>query len=115
MSTDFDYDPERALWKPNRRSFFFGFGSVCAAYLLPDVPTLDGWESVEVDQNFAKRERDSLTRPLNFFTCSIVAQTYMMEIKFATKISSYYSDQFLVPGISSNGTVNARMPGRFPV
>lgn len=31
------YDPERALWKPGRRSFLFMFGAAIVAPSLPDA------------------------------------------------------------------------------
>lgn len=36
--SDHEYDPERALWVPNRRSFFFSLGAALIAPMLPDVP-----------------------------------------------------------------------------
>ena len=33
--TEFDYDPEKALWKPGRRSFLFMFGAAAVGSLLP--------------------------------------------------------------------------------
>ena len=37
-NNDFEYDPDKALWKPNRRSFFFGLGAALLAPMLPDLP-----------------------------------------------------------------------------
>lgn len=38
MLTDqFELDPERRLWKPNRRSFFFGLGAALIAPMLPKI------------------------------------------------------------------------------
>ena len=36
MPPEFECDPERALWKPGRRSFLFMFG---AALLAPSLPS----------------------------------------------------------------------------
>lgn len=38
MSDSFELDPERALWKPGRRAFFFGLGAALLAPMLPDIP-----------------------------------------------------------------------------
>jgi hypothetical protein len=39
MSTeDFELDPERRLWKPSRRTFFFGLGATLLAPMLPQIP-----------------------------------------------------------------------------
>lgn len=32
------FDPDRALWKPGRRTFFFGLGAALLAPMLPDMP-----------------------------------------------------------------------------
>ena len=51
MTDQFEFDPERALWKPNRRSFFFGLGAALIAPMLPDVPippalkAATGWQT----------------------------------------------------------------------
>ena len=37
-SDDFELDFERRLWKPNRRSFFFGLGAALIAPMLPNLP-----------------------------------------------------------------------------
>lgn len=34
----FEFDPERALWKPGRRSFLFMFGAALVAPMLPEAP-----------------------------------------------------------------------------
>ena len=34
------YDPERALWKPGRRSFLFMMGAGIVGAALPDVPRM---------------------------------------------------------------------------
>src|SRR5690242_3695316 len=33
---NFEYDPEKALWKPGRRAFFFLAGSAMLAPMLPE-------------------------------------------------------------------------------
>ena len=34
--SDFEYDPDRALWKPGRRSFLFMFGAALVASMRPE-------------------------------------------------------------------------------
>ena len=38
--TDFEYDPERALWRPGRRTFLFMLGGALAGTLLKPSPAL---------------------------------------------------------------------------
>jgi hypothetical protein len=38
----FEYDPERALWKPGRRSFLFMLGAAVVAPMLPEVTAVSG-------------------------------------------------------------------------
>ena len=45
---DFDYDPEKALWRPGRRSFLFLMGTAAVGVMLPPgqmhiFPIGDGW------------------------------------------------------------------------
>ena len=34
---NFEYDPEKALWKPGRRSFIFMLGTATAGILMPSI------------------------------------------------------------------------------
>ncbi len=48
MADPFAYDPEKALWKPNRRGFLSLFGCAVAAAFVPDLPIakdlgISGW------------------------------------------------------------------------
>jgi len=38
MADDFEYDPERALWKPGRRGFLSLLGCAVASAFLPSLP-----------------------------------------------------------------------------
>lgn len=38
--TDFEYDPERALWRPGRRSFLFLMGGALVGTILEPGPAL---------------------------------------------------------------------------
>ncbi len=38
MADPFAYDPEKALWKPNRRGFLSLFGCAVAAAFVPSLP-----------------------------------------------------------------------------
>lgn len=38
--TDFEYDPERALWRPGRRTFLFMLGGALAGTILKPEPAL---------------------------------------------------------------------------
>jgi len=40
---EYEYDPEKALWKPNRRGFLSMFIAAAVAPMLPDVLPLKSW------------------------------------------------------------------------
>lgn len=96
----FAYDPEKALWKPNRRGFLSLFGCAVAAAFVPSLPV----EPVWVD---ACIPRTLITSDL---VTKAVALGYKNEIRFMKHIHRGYSDQF---GRSDGGTVLVRMPVRF--
>ena len=43
MTDDYEYDEERAIWRPGRRSFLFMLGGAMAGILVPKPPDLGPW------------------------------------------------------------------------
>lgn len=54
--TDFEYDPERAIWKPGRRAFLFLGASAAVGAMLPAgaVKDLGPWNVEAVTEEVAK-------------------------------------------------------------
>lgn len=44
MAPDFELDPERSLWKPNRRFFLFSAAAAMAGTVLPQGPHVSALE-----------------------------------------------------------------------
>lgn len=89
MSADFEFDPERALWKPNRRGFLSLFACAVASAFLPDVPVTDTYESVWMDV-YSHVGTPGMT-PL---FAKYLAEDLSRELKWANTISREYSKEF---------------------
>lgn len=111
MSDEFEYDPEKALWKPGRRGFLSLFGCAVASAFLPSLPDktlgISGWVK---DGPILKSEWKIITSDL---VTKENALDYVNSLKFAGKFDRPYANQF--QGTSVGGTVKVRMPQRFHV
>jgi hypothetical protein len=104
MTDPYEYDHERALWKPGRRGFLSMFVAAVVAPLLPDLPVI---------------ARPSLVIPIipdptRLLTSDLVTKAlafeYKNEIKWANKISRSYGDAL---GAKVGDTIRVRLPQRF--
>lgn len=41
--SEFEYDPERSLWRPGRRSFLFMFGAAVVGAMMPELSGKGPW------------------------------------------------------------------------
>ncbi len=86
--TDFDYDPEKALWKPGRRSFLFMFGAAAVGSLLPAPSfTLTAQKTVGFGYSSAQ-----LVTPQ--WEARETARYFMGEVKFLREINRQYDTKW---------------------
>ncbi len=65
-----DYDPERKLWVPGRRSFLFMFGSAMVGTALPALPET-GWIAIDEVRNSDLAVRIAMASSGEVFACHV--------------------------------------------
>lgn len=90
MVTDFAYDPERALWRPGRRSFLFMFGAAAVGSLVP----APGMSQLRYDVLIGAPTRSvALVTPA--WVTRQVARDFINEISFVKTFNREYADPYV--------------------
>jgi len=100
----YQYDPDRALWKPTRRFFFMGFGAAVVSTFLPALPEIRNPRAME----FAMRQERLFSHLLESVNATYrrdhlrLLKASPIEITPWRKIDGHWSAEMRVPILVAN-------------